>query len=120
MSSEFARKIIEDAAEMSDGDLTREQFSTLYDVINRDCRLMAAAETLYFVIGNFDTERDQREHVESVKDCISEYQGLEAFLLDDVDPEDEALKNWYLKFRVFDRRSDHVVGVFEDNDGGHE
>lgn len=44
----------------------------------------------------------------------------EAFILDEVGSDDNELEKFYLKFHLYLSRTDHVVGVFEDNDGGHE
>lgn len=120
MSSEFVKKIMSAAIDSSEQSLSREAYTNLYEIIHRDCTRLGEAETLYFVIGNFDTDGGRRERVEQVCACFSEYPECEGFLLDDIDPDDEIWQNWYLKFHVFYERADHVVGVFEDNDGGHE
>jgi hypothetical protein len=120
MNSSFKEKIVEDTAAIGDSSITPEQYSSLYDVINHDCERLAKASTRYFVVGNFDTEDGCRHRVERVESSLSKYPSTEAFLLDDIDHAEEVWENWYVKFRVFYNRSDYVVGVFEDNDGGHE
>lgn len=101
--------------------LTPDQFTEISCVVARDCRRLAKAERLYFVIGNYEEEHGQKDRIIETRNRISDYHpDTEAFILEDVDPADEAWESWYIKFRVFLRRTTHVVGVFEDNDGGHE
>lgn len=121
MGSPFAADVISDMREIKEEGLTPEQFTAISSVVARDCERLGAADLLYFVIGNYDEQRGQKSRVVDTRDRISEYSPeTEAFLLEDVDPAEEAWENWYVKFLVFRSRADHVVGVFEDNDGGHE
>jgi hypothetical protein len=121
MASPFAADVISDMREIREEGLTPEQFTAISQVVARDCERLGSADLLYFVIGNYDEDRGQKDRVVDTRDRISAYSSdTEAFLLEEVDPSDEAWQNWYVKFLVFRRRADHVVGVFEDNDGGHE
>jgi hypothetical protein len=121
MVSPFASEVLEDMQEVREEGLTPEQFTAIRQVLTRDCDRLGRAEHLFFVIGNYDEERGQKERVLATRDRISAHHpDTEAFLLEDVDPADEAWESWYVKFRVFLRRADTVVAVFEDNDGGHE
>lgn len=120
MDSDFVQKVVEDTVELKQGTLSRSEYNKLYKIIHRDCETIADAERLYFVIGNFDRQDGRRERLENVRDCISEYPNFEAFLMDEIDEDDEMWANWYLKFEIFYRRADDVVAVVEDNDGGHE
>lgn len=120
MTSPFAAELITDLQDIVEEGLTPEQFTEISRVVARDCERLANADALYFVIGNYDEERGQKDRVIETRDRISLDPSAEAFLLEDIDPADDAWENWYLKFRIFLRRSDYVVGVFEDNDGGHE
>lgn len=82
-----------------------------------DLSRLATAQTRYFVIGNYDEGKKHRVH--AVRDQLSEPPREEAFILDEIDPDVDVWMNFYVKFRVFLLRCQHVVGVFEDNDGGH-
>lgn len=121
MTSPFAAQLIEDMREIKAEGLTREQYTEISTILARDCSRIAEADHLYFVIGNYDEKRGQKGRVTDTRDYVNEYRPYTAaFVLEDVDPEDEAWENWYVKFLAFRRRATHVVGVFEDNDGGHE
>lgn len=121
MASPFAAELIAGMQDIREEGLTPDQFTEISRIVARDCERLAKADLLYFVIGNYDEEHGQKDRVIETRDCISDHHSdTEAFILEDVDSADEAWENWYVKFRVFLRRSTHVVGVFEDNDGGHE
>lgn len=118
--SELVREIIEELNELREDSLSPEEYSELYDVLCRDCRQLANAEYLYFVLGSYDEASGRRNRVESVRDCISEYPPIEAFLMEEIDSDDEVMQQWYLKFWALYRRANYAVFVFEDGDGGHE
>lgn len=121
MASPFAAELIAGMQDIREEGLTPDQFTEISRIVARDCERLAKADLLYFVIGNYDEEHGQKDRVIEIRDYISDHHSdTEAFILEDVDSADEAWENWYVKFRVFLRRSTHVVGVFEDNDGGHE
>lgn len=121
MASPFAAELIAGMQDIREEGLTPDQFTEISRIVARDCERLAKADLLYFVIGNYDEEHGQKDRVIETRDYISDHHSdTEAFILEDVDSADEAWENWYVKFRVFLRRSTHVVGVFEDNDGGHE
>lgn len=121
MPSPFAAEVVSDMREITEQGLTPEQYTEISRTVARDCRRVADADRLYFVVGNYDEDRGQKGRVTTTRDYIDGYRPYTAgFLLEEVDPDDEAWENWYVKFRVFLRRATHVVGVFEDNDGGHE
>jgi len=121
MPSPFASEIIEDMQAIRDEGLTPDQFTEISRVVARDFDHYADADTLYFVIGNYDEEHGQKDRVLDTRDRLTAARpNTAAFILEEIDPEDEAWENWYVKFRVLLRRATHVVGVFEDNDGGHE
>lgn len=101
------------------GSLPPGQIAAMRDVVYGDLDQFADAETTYFVLGNYDEYKKGR--VESVRDALTDRAaGRVAFTLEDVDPDVDVWRNFYVKFRVFARRADHVVLVAEDNDGGHE
>lgn len=79
---------------------------------------LGRAEVRFFVVGNYD--EPQKTRLETVRRLLSEPAPDEAFTLEEIDPEVDVWENFYVKFRVFLLRADHLVGVFEDNDGGHE
>jgi hypothetical protein len=96
-----------------------EQAKAIHKASKRDLARYMRADTVLFVIGNYDDP--QKDRVEAVRDQLSELRsGDEAFILEDIDPEINAWENFYVKFRVLLEGSDYVIGVFEDNDGGHE
>jgi len=96
-----------------------EQVKAIHKASKRDLSRYIRADTVIFVIGNYDDP--QKERVEAVRDQLSDLRaGDEAFILEDIDPETIAWENFYVKFRVLLEGSDCVIGVFEDNDGGHE
>ncbi len=70
------------------------------------------------MVGSYNDPEQRRltavEQILSVPDCD------EAFRLDEIDPEEEVWENFYVKFRVLLRRTDCLIAVFENNDGGHE
>ncbi len=118
--SEFVNEIIEEVRDLREDSLTPEEFGELYDVLHKDCERLADAEQLYFVLGSYDETSGRRDRLETVRDCISRYPPMEAFLMEEIDPDNEVLQQWYLKFSAFYARTDYAVFVFEDNDGGHE
>jgi hypothetical protein len=96
-----------------------EQAKAIHKASKRDLARYMRADTVLFVIGNYDDQ--QKDRLEDVRDQLSELRaGDEAFILEDIDPNIEAWENFYVKFRVLLEGSDNVIGVFEDNDGGHE
>jgi hypothetical protein len=121
MPSLFAADVVADMQEIRKEGLSPDQFTAISRVVARDCKRLGRAEHLFFVIGNYDDDRGQKTRVIETRDRISaRHADVEAFLLEDLDPTDEAWESWYVKFRVFLRRADTLVAVFEDNDGGHE
>lgn len=117
---DFAESVVRDLTEMSQADLTREQYNSLYEVIHRDCVRLAKADQLYFVLGNYEEQTGQRGRLETVRDTISDYPCFEAFLMEEIDPDNEAWENWWLKFQALLNRADYAILVLEDNEGGHE
>lgn len=79
---------------------------------------LARADVRFFVVGSYDEPQKQR--VELVRDLLSDPAGDEAFTLEEIDRDVGVWENFYVKFRLFLLRADHLIGVFEDNDGGHE
>ncbi|MCU4925115.1 hypothetical protein OB905_03815 [Halobacteria archaeon AArc-dxtr1] len=121
MASPFAAELLSDMQDVRDAGLTPAQFTEISRVVARDCERLGRAEVLYFVIGSYDETDGRKDRVIETRDRLSMSRpDTEAFVLEEIDPADEAWENWYVKFRVFLRRATHVVAVFEDNDGGHE
>jgi hypothetical protein len=81
--------------------------------------------TRYLVLGSYDTTQSDRA---GPKDRLVEAQNrLEeldpqstAVLLEDLDPDSDDWRNFYVKFRYTMVTTDFNVLVAEDNDGGHE
>lgn len=76
-----------------------EQAKAIHKTSKRDLGRYMRADTVLFVIGNYDTP--QKDRLEDVRETLSELRpGDEAFILEDVDPEITAWENFYVKFRV--------------------
>lgn len=120
MTGPFAAStLIEHTEFYLDGIDSYEQAKAIHEASKRDLGRYMQADTVLFVIGNYDTP--QKDRIEDVRETLSELRpGDEAFILEDIDPELTAWENFYVKFRVLLEGSDYVIGVFEDNDGGHE
>ena len=113
--------LVEETEQRLGQDLPPKQVEAIHDAYLNDemLRLIGYADAVYFVIGNYDDETKPR--LLEVRDVLDRRSpDHTAFLLEDVDPEVTAWQNFYVKFKVFTARADYVVGVFEDNDGGHE
>jgi hypothetical protein len=101
------------------GPLPPQQIKAMRRGVYGELGRYADADVTYVVLGNYDEYRKDR--VEGVRDALTdEAAGRVAFTLEDIDPDVDAWRNFYVKFRVFARRADHTVLVAEDNDGGHE
>ncbi|ACV49265.1 MULTISPECIES: hypothetical protein [Halomicrobium] len=101
------------------GSLPPEQITAMRDAVYGDLGRYEEADCTYFVLGNYDEY--EKERVLSVRDSLTDSAaGRVAFTLEDIDPGVDAWQNFYVKFRVFARRADHIVLVAEDNDGGHK
>lgn len=119
MSSSFTdREIIEDLAFLFEGTVPPDVVKRLHLDGLPDMSRLADAETLYFVIGSYSAP--QKTRVEAVRDRLSDSVGDEAFMLEEIDPDVDVWENFYVKFRVMLKRCHYVIGVFEDNYGGHE
>lgn len=110
--------IARDAAFLFGGELPPEVAKRIHSESLRELDRLARAETVCFVIGSYATRKKDR--VEAVREGLSNQPAVEAFLLEEIDPDVDVWTNFYVKFRVFLARCHYVVGVFEDNDGGHE
>lgn len=108
--------IVHDVAFLFGGEIPPEVAKRIHTECLGELDRLARAET--FVIGSYAERKKGR--VEAVRDQLSNLSGAEAFLLEELDPDVDVWENFYVKFRVFLARCHYVVGVFEDNDGGHE
>ena len=118
--SELVRIVEESEHQLGDG-LPPAQIEAIHNATLQDdiLRSIGYANTVYLVIGNYaETMKPRLRTARDVLDCRSPTHV--AFLLDEVDPDVTAWQNFYVKFKVFAARADWVVGIFEDNDGGHE
>jgi hypothetical protein len=114
-------RLVEETAEQLGEDLPPDRVEAIHDALLSDdvLRSVGYAETVYLVVGNYD--RATKPRLVDVRERLDgRSPGHVAFLLDEVDPDVTAWRNFYVKFRVFAARADQVVGVFEDNRGGHE
>lgn len=79
---------------------------------------LRTAQIIFFVLGSYD--EPEKHRLTALGQILSEPSADEAFTLEEIDPEIDVWENFYVKFRLFLLRADHVVAVFESNDGGHE
>jgi hypothetical protein len=79
---------------------------------------LVSTDVRFFIIGSYD--EPQKSRLQTVRRLLSIPDRDEAFTLEEIDPEVDVWENFYVKFRIFRMRADYVIGVFEDNDGGHE
>lgn len=112
-------RLIEDSEAYLDDELSPEAIERLMDAAMTDelLRNFGYSDVAYLVIGNFDEPQKSRLH--SVRDELAAREGSHfAFLLNEIG--DQVWDNFVVKFKIFADRVDFVVGVFEDNEGGHE
>jgi hypothetical protein len=112
-------RLIKDSETYLDDELTPEAIERLMDAALTDelLRDFGYSDVAYLVIGNFDDP--QKARLRSVRDELAD-RGTShfAFLLDEIG--EQVWENFVVKFKIFADRVDFVVGVFEDNEGGHE
>lgn len=119
MSDSFSEHaILADMDDLIDGSLDPAQINSIHEASLSSLERLKDASTLYFIIGNYADNKEER--VRLVQTILSKEEGHEAFLLKEIDPSTDIWENFYIKFRVFLNRNDFLIGVFEDNDGGHE
>lgn len=112
-------RLIKDSEAYLNDQLTPEAIERLMDAALTDelLRDFGYSDVAYLVIGNFDDPQKARLH--SVRDELADRGSSHfAFLLDEIG--EQAWENFVVKFKIFADRVDFVVGVFEDNEGGHE
>lgn len=80
--------------------------------------------TKYFILGSYSTPQSDRDgpkdRLEGVYDLLQEEQLTTAFMLEELDPDNDNWANFYLKYRYALCGADYALFVVEDNDGGHE
>jgi hypothetical protein len=79
---------------------------------------LSTARHNFFVLGSYD--EPEKHRLDALCRVLSVPERDEPFTLEEIDPGVDVWENFYVKFRVFLLRADHVVAVFESNDGGHE
>lgn len=81
---------------------------------------ISSSSVSYLIIGNYDDDGDfsKKDCLELVRFALNERDpGAYAFLMEEID---EAWGNEFItKFRILADRADYIVGVFEDDAGGH-
>lgn len=119
MTRSFSRtSIVDDVAFLLGGELPPDVVKRIHVNALSELDRLARAERIFLVIGSY--AEPMKSRVETVREQLSKPPGDEAFVLDEIDPDVDVWENFYVKFRVFLVRAQYVVGVFEDNDGGHE
>lgn len=114
-------QLVEETEQRLGEKIPPEQIEAIHDAVLTDevLRSVGYAETVYLVIGNYDEATKPR--LLETRDVLDRRSPNHlAFLLDEVDPDVSAWQNFYVKFKIFTARADWIVGVFENNDGGHE
>jgi len=112
-------RLIEDSEAYLEDELSPEAIERLMDAALTDglLRDFGYSDVAYLVIGNFD--EPQKTRLRSVRDTLTDRGASQfAFLLDEIG--EQVWENFVVKFKIFADRVDFVVGVFEDNEGGHE
>ena len=112
-------RLIEDSEAYLENELSPEAIERLMDAALTDglLRDFGYSDVAYLVIGNFD--EPQKTRLRSVRDTLADRGASQfAFLLDEIG--EQVWENFVVKFKIFADRVDFVVGVFEDNEGGHE
>jgi|AntDeeMetagen285_2_1112576.scaffolds.fasta_scaffold13397_2 hypothetical protein len=112
-------RLIEDSEAYLDDELSPKTIERLMDAAMADelLRDFGYSDVAYLVIGNFD--EPQKARLRSVRDALANREGSHfAFLLDEIG--EQVWKNFVVKFKIFADRVDFIIGVFEDNEGGHE
>lgn len=79
---------------------------------------LRTAQNNFFVLGSYD--EPEKFRLNALCHILSVPPNDEPFTLEEIDPDVDVWENFYIKFRLFLLRADHVVAVFESNDGGHE
>lgn len=114
-------QLVEATEQQLGTDLPPERVEAIHDALTGDWMVQSIgyADTVYLVVGNYAEHTKPR--LVDARDVLDDRSPSHvAFLLEDIDPGSEAWQNFYVKFKVFAARSDWLVGIFEDNDGGHE
>ena len=112
-------RLIEDSEAYLDDELSPKTIERLMDAAMADelLRDFGYSDVAYLVIGNFD--EPQKARLRSVRDALANREVSHfAFLLDEIGK--QVWKNFVVKFKIFADRVDFIIGVFQDNEGGHE
>jgi len=110
--------IIGDLNLLLPGEIPPEKIEQLHTASLNEIKRLASSDTIILVLGNYS--KPQISRVKQVRDELSRSDFRVAYILKEVDPDMTAWENFYIKFRVLLKRSDCIVAVVEDNDGGHE
>lgn len=102
--------------------LSPDEYYQIKDLLNEPEQLnrISASSTSYLILGNYDDDGDisKKDRLKLVCLALNERDpGAYAFLMEEID---EAWGNEFItKFRILADRVDYIVGVFEDDAGGH-
>lgn len=119
MTSPFAtEQLIEDTQFLFPEKLPPEKLEKFHKENLKNIGNLGEKETVYLIIGNYS--KPQIERLNKVSDILSSPANDLAYKLNSIDPNENIWQNFYVKFKVFLKRSDYIIGVVEDNDGGHE
>lgn len=99
------------------GQLTYEQYTLLRDALTSEDLdpLFDEQTTSFFILGKYD-DGPMEERLTTVRDRINR-DSDHAFLMKEID--DQPFPFWTTQFKVLAKRADYIVGVYENDDGGH-
>lgn len=102
--------------------LSPEEYYQIKELLNETAQLhrISSSAVSYLIIGNYDDEGtfSKKDRLKLVRLALNDRDpGAYAFLMEEID---EAWGSEFItKFRILADRVDYIVGVFEDDAGGH-
>lgn len=123
MAEDELDALIEKSKQYSGKDsLSPDEYYRIKQLLNDPEQLnrISTSSVSYLILGNYDDDGDfsKKDRLRLVRLALNERDpGVYAFLMEEID---EAWGNEFItKFRILADRVDYIVGVFEDDAGGH-
>ncbi|HZD42567.1 MAG TPA: hypothetical protein VE134_00775, partial [Methanomicrobiales archaeon] len=123
MAEDELDALIEKTKQYSGKDsLSPDEYYQIKQLLNEPDQLnrISTSSVSYLILGNYDDDGDfsKKDRLKLVRLALNERDpGAYAFLMEEID---EAWGNEFItKFRILADRVDYIVGVFEDDAGGH-
>jgi len=120
MNDDATRTVIDKLGEQPGETLTPERVESIQTAVHEELGRFINT-TSYFVLGSYSEET--RPRLEAVRDQLGSEavasgsdDAVDAFLMDDVLDISEFFTS---KFKLLVSYADHIVGVYEDSNGGH-